>query len=104
MEWVNNSHDILFDSGWGGIFAQTNLLGRRAVKGEYWYREAGFDLSVAMGVNNPDWSVRWEDEVLEVWVKLGVTLGYVQPPKIRDISSKYYPPPLVVAPTFWTRF
>ena len=42
-------------------------------------------------------------KVLEVWVKLGITFGYVRPPKVRNISSKYYPPPLVVAPTFQTR-
>jgi hypothetical protein len=33
-----------------------------------------------------------------------ITLGYARPPKVRDISFKYYPHPLVVAPTFWTRF
>jgi len=47
---------------------------------------------------------RMHDEVSEVRVKLGVTSGYARPPKVRDISSKYHPPLLVVAPTFRTRF
>jgi len=42
-------------------------------------------------------------EVSEVGVKLGVTSGYARPPKVCDISFKYHPPPLVVAPTFSTR-
>src|SRR5258706_16457985 len=39
-------------------------------------------------------------QVSEVRVKLGVTLGYARPPKVRDISSKYYPPPLGSGPYF----
>jgi len=53
------------------------------------------------------WSVRRQNahckKVSEVGVKLGVTSGYARPPKVCDISFKYHPPPLVVAPTFLTR-
>ena len=34
-----------------------------------------------------------DTKVSEVRVRLGITLGYARAPKVRDISSKYYPPP-----------
>ena len=40
------------------------------------------------------------EKVSEVRVKLGITLGYARPPKVRDISSKYYPPPFSSGPYF----
>jgi len=53
--------------------------------------QAGFQLG-------PDGSQK--NEVSEVRVRLSITSGYARPPKVRDISSKYHPPLLVVAPTF----
>ena len=43
-------------------------------------------------------------QVSEVRVRLGVTSGYARPPKVRDISSKYHPPPLGGGPYFLDAF
>jgi len=55
-------------------------------------------------LNSKDWVyiglLYGNRQVSEVRVRLGITSGYARPPKVRDISSKYYPPLLVVAPTF----
>ena len=50
------------------------------------------------------WEPLEQVQVSEVRVRLSITLGYARPPKVRDISSKYYPPPFGGGPYFLDAF